>query len=186
MPLFSKTPQVSDVQQSGENNSQQIANNIDNSKTTNIFTTPANEASKSSIIQDILENIIDLEIEFEATKPDTTPFDIEGKIDHNDITLYKESYEFFMGHKFLIEDRLKTLEDSGNHLASKKLFSVIRNIYHKHLHLNNPDRIISLMQDELKKDLIINNMTSHDNIMFVPSIIFYVFAECKIFKKPPS
>lgn len=179
MSLFSRNPDVSDIHQSGIRNTQQIADTITN------YMSPANEAAKSCILQQVLEDIIELEVTLEVTPLDTIPFDIERKIDLNKIYAYRDSYEFFMGNKFVIEERLNVLEVNGNPLARKKLFTVVRNIYHNHCAIQDPDAIIKLMNDELKLDLMTHNIISHDNITFLPSIIFYVFAECKIFKKPP-
>lgn len=180
--MFSpKGDEFSEIEQSGSYNLQVVGKD----NTIHYYTTPATVAKQSSIIQAILEDIIELEITLDVVQPDTIPFDIEGKIDYNEIIIYKSSFEFFMEHKFIIEDRLSTLEANGMPLATKKLFVVVRNIYIKHCSVKDPDEIIRLMQEELKSDLIAANSTSHDNITFVPSIIFYVFSECKIFKKPP-
>lgn len=179
MAILPRRPEFSGVTQSGTDNLQQVGNG----NTINNYLSPALEAKKSSIFQDILEDIIELEVTLDVSQPDTVPFNIESKISHNKILFYKEAYEFFMAHRFIIEDRLSTLEANGNPLATKKLFIVVKNIYNKYCLIKDPDEIITLIQNELKADLI--NVTSHDNITFIPSIIFYVFSECKIFEKPP-
>lgn len=180
--MFSpKGDEFSEIKQSGSDNLQVVGKG----NTINYYISPAMVAKQSSIIQEVLEGIIELEITLDVVQLDTTPFDIEGKIDYNKISIYKNSFEFFMEHKFIIEDRLNTLETNGIPLATKRLFVVVKNIYIKYCSEKNPDEIIRLMQEELKSDLIAANITGHDNITFIPSIIFYVFSECKIFKKPP-
>ena len=77
------------------------------------------------------------------------------------------------------------LENNLTPLATNKLFMVIRNLYHKYVYLKDPDSIIGQMQTELSNILLASNPENYDNISYVPSIIFYVFSECQIFKKPP-
>lgn len=180
MSFLPNKAQVSNTRQSGNGNYQHFGDNI-------IYegTSPALEAKKSSIIQEILENIIDLSVTLEASTPDTIPFDIERKIDHNCIKYYKIALEILMENKFIIEERLNILENNGNSLARQKLFKVVRNLYVNHCHYEDPNDVVKCMEVELKEELTKLTNLGYDNINFISSIIFYVFAECKIFKKPP-
>lgn len=179
MSFLSNQAKISNTQQSGNGNRQHFGDIHYHE------TSPALEAKKSSIIQDILENIIDLSVTLEASTPDTVPFDIERKIDHNCIIYYKTALEILMENKFIIEERLNILETNGNTLARQKLFKVVRNIYSNHCRYEDPDEVIRCMELELKNELTKFKTLGYDDITFIPSIIFYVFTECKIFKKPP-
>lgn len=180
MGALSEKVDISEVTQGGSNNTQQVAKTIIN----NYGTTPFNESKKSFIIQDIIENIIELELSFEASEVDVKIYDISKKVDHNRIEIYKEAFDFFMGHRQVIQSRLHALENNLTPLATNKLFMVIRNLYHKYVYLKDPDSIIGQMQTELSNILLASNPENYDNISYVPSIIFYVFSECQIFKKP--
>ena len=182
MNFFQPDTKISGVSQDGRGNTQQIAETI-----TNItVTSPLNEAKKANIIQEIIEDIIELAVSFEVTEPDVKVYDIEQKVDYNKITRYKESFDFFMGNRQVIQSRIDVLESISNPLATRKLFTVISNIYHKYTHIRDPDEIIHSMQSELTTSLMAIDPTNYDNISFVPSVIFYVFSECQIFKKPPT
>jgi hypothetical protein len=181
MSLFPSKNEFSGVTQDGQGNTQQIATTINNY--TNV-TTPLAEAKKASIIQEVIEDILELSISLEVTELDVKFFDIEKKVDYNQIISYKSSFDFFMNNKQVIQSRLDVLESVSNPLATKKLFTVIRNIYHKYINLANPDEIVKAMQDELTSSLLTADPDNYDNITFVPSVIFYVFSECQIFKKP--
>ncbi|MCJ9033640.1 hypothetical protein [Acinetobacter nosocomialis] len=182
MQLFPPKHEVSNVSQDGQGNTQQIAATINNTYTN--ITTPLAEARKASILQEVIEDILELSVSLEVTELDVKIFDIEKKVDYNQIVGYKASFDFFMSNKQVIQSRLDVLESIGNPLATKKLFTVIRNIYHKYIHLTNPDEIIKAMQDELTTSLLTAEPDNYDNITFVPSVIFYVFSECQIFKLP--
>lgn len=182
MSLFPPENQFSEIEQEGQNNTQQIAHTIIN----NGLTSPLKEIKKASIIQEIIEDILDLAMQLEATELDVRAYSIENKIDYNEIICYRESFDFFMGNKQVIQSRLDILESNGNALATKKLFTVIQNIYNKYTHIRKADDIITSMQTELSSSLLRVDPNNYDNISFVPSVIFYVFSECQIFKKPPT
>ena len=178
MNFGSEKLNIDDVSQSGSGNTQIVAKVVH----VNNPTTPLKESKKSSIIQDI----IDLELSFEEYELDVKAYDIQKKVDHNKIESYRNSFEFFMGHRQLIQSRLLALENNLTPLATNKLFKVIRNLYFKHVSLKDPDEIISKMCTELSSVLQKENSICYDNITYIPSIIFYVFSECQIFSKPTS
>jgi len=182
LPFFQPENSFSDIRQDGSNNNQQIAKKIVN----NYLTTPVKEVKKASILQQVIEDILELAVQIEVTEIDVKAYSIEHKIDYNQIVCYKESFEFFMNNKQVIQSRLDILETSGNALATKKLFAVIQNFYNKHRYINIADDIIRAMQDELSSYLFEIEPENYENISFVPSVIFYVFSECQIFKKPPA
>lgn len=138
-----------------------------------------------SIIQEVLEGIIDLSMEeLDATELDTQLYTIENKIDCNGIIAYKVAYDIYMSEKQLIEHRLKSLESGKNPLASKKLYRYVQRIYGRHCDHDSSDQIIKCVCDEIGEGLLRVENISLDDIAVVPYIVFYVFSKCHIFKKP--
>lgn len=142
--------------------------------------------TKPSIIQEVLEGIIELsDHDIEATEPDIRPYTIQEKIDYNEIVAYKESYEFYMSDRHIIAHRLKSLENGKNPLASKRLYKFVQRIYSKHCHHKNPDIRIKCVNEEIESNLRRIEGISLDDMAVVASIVFYVFSKCHIFHKPP-
>tara|TARA_R110002051_G_scaffold323316_1_gene416521 strand:+ start:1674 stop:2225 length:552 start_codon:yes stop_codon:yes gene_type:complete len=138
-----------------------------------------------SIIQEVLEGIIDLSMEeIEATELDTQLYTIESKIDYNEITVYKVAYDIYMSEKQLIEHRLKSLDNGKNPLASQKLYKYVQRIYGKHCYHKSSDQIIECICEEISNGLLRVQNISLDDVAVVPYIVFYVFSKCHIFKKP--
>ncbi|MFA2950603.1 hypothetical protein [Acinetobacter pittii] len=77
MQLFPPKHEVSNVSQDGQGNTQQIAATISN--TYNI-TNPLAEARKASILQEVIEDILELSVSLEVTELDVKIFDIEKKL----------------------------------------------------------------------------------------------------------
>lgn len=173
--LFDRT-EYSDIRQEGENNTQQIG-------TINNYY--SNESRKSGIIQKILQNIIELSVNLDASEPDVKSFSLIRKIEHNKIIIYKRALDFFLINKFIIQSRLDVIESLEDPLATKKLFTIVRNLYYQNIMLDHADDIIKSISEQLKDSL--NSCTLEiDDLSFIPSIIFYVFSECQIFEKPPN
>lgn len=183
MVFGSSKNEFSNIELDGNGNSIDVANTINKTYVTN---NPAYipKYIKISIIQQILQGILDLNINSEIIELDVQSFSIEDKIDHNKIIAYKEAYEIYMEDKILIEQRLRFLEISENPLASKNLYGFIRRIYAKHCRHKDPDIIIQHMCNEIKSDLSVDPDISCDDVALIPAIIFYVFTKCHIFKKP--
>lgn len=141
--------------------------------------------SSPSIIQEVLEGIIELSIyELEASELDTQHYTVENKIDCNNIVVYKKAYDIYMIERQLIEHRLKALEIGKNPLASEKLYRYVQRIYGKHCRYECPDTIIECVCNEIKVDLLRVENISLDEVAVIPYIVFYVFSKCYIFKKP--
>ncbi|WP_139853268.1 hypothetical protein [Acinetobacter pullicarnis] len=181
LPSFPRN-ELSEIEQGGINNTQQVAMAIHN----HYPTTPLDESKKEGILQTIIVNLIELVVPTTVDELDVQPYEIEKKIDFNNLTYYKEPFDFYMDNKQLIQYRLDHLVNNSDPLATEKLFKVIRLSYFKHLKCNDSNEIIRCMEDELSQSLLKIDPSNFENIMYIPSIIFYVFSECKIFKKPRS
>lgn len=154
-------------------------------ETVYVTTSPIEVARQASIIQDILENIIDSNVTVEPHFPDVHSYSILRKIEHNKIISYKNAYSIFMENRIIIARRLEFLENNGKELATEKLYKIVKLIYAKHCQYENPDQIIRCMCDELKEDVNKDNRMSNDDTAYIPAIIFYVFSECQFMTKPP-
>lgn len=175
--------EFSNVGIDGNGNSIDVAETINKTYITN-NPPPIPNYIKMSIIQQILQGILELDSHSEIIELDVQSFSIEEKIDYNKIIAYKEAYEIYMEDKILIEQRLKFLEINENPLASTNLYRFIKRIYAKHCRHKDPDMIIQHMCNEIKSDLSVDPNINCDDIALIPAIIFYVFTKCHIFKKP--
>lgn len=165
---------------------QQIADviQIDNQNITIVNQMPV--STKTFIIQEILEGILDLDEVAQPIELDITPYTIQDKIDYNDIEAYKTSFHFYMQESLLIEKKLEFLNENKSPVSSKKLYDFIKRIYHKHCGQENPDMRIHCICEEIKNDLNIYENISPEDKALIPSIVFYVFSKCHIFEKPPQ
>ena len=81
LPFFQPENNFSEISQDGSNNNQQIAKKIVN----NYLTTPVKEVKKASILQQVIEDILELAVQIEVTEIDVKAYSIEHKIDYNQI-----------------------------------------------------------------------------------------------------
>lgn len=163
---------------------QQMANTINNDNRQLHFFNQLPTNKKISIIQEVLEGILDLNIELQPIILNTTDYTIVDKIDHNKIKCYKVALDFYMQESFLIEHRLKFLDTQKQATSSQRLYTFIKRIYMKHCGQTDPDQRITDICDEIKNDLIKYPNISDEDTALVPIIVFYVFSKCHIFEKP--
>lgn len=168
---------------SGSTINQQNANVINNDNSIYILS-QVSQAKKMSVIQLILDGILELDIELQPIVLDTTDYTILEKIDHNDITSYRVAFDFYIRESFLIEYRLRFLDNNKEPTSSQRLYNFVKRIYMKHCGQANPDDRIICICNEIKDDLISTNI-SNEELALIPVIVFYVFSKCHIFEKPP-
>lgn len=140
---------------------------------------------KTSVIQLILEGILELDIELQSTVLDTAGYTIQNKINHNNITCYRDAFELYMQESLLIRDRLNFLDNNKEATSSQRLYKFVKRVYMKHCGQSNPDKRIICICDEIKDDLIKSTNISDEELALIPVIVFYVFSKCHIFEKPP-
>lgn len=141
---------------------------------------------KKSIIQDILEGILDLDIESSPIILDTKDYTIRDKINYNNITAYEKAFDILIQDSFLIEQRLNFLNAQKDPKSSHKLYDYIKRVYAKHCGQSTPDEIIRCMCDEIQDNLAKYPNISDEDVALIPVIVFYVFSKCHIFEKPPK
>ena len=111
MSLFPPENQFSEIEQEGQNNTQQIAHTIIN----NGLTSPLKEIKKASIIQEIIEDILDLAMQLEATELDVEVVD-EEEVDLDTINVgcavkvYDITFEEEMDFKIVGSTEANSLE----------------------------------------------------------------------------
>lgn len=144
---------------------------------------------RPSNIQKLLEGIGDLEILESITEPDTLPYTIEEKIKYNKLIDYLYDLDEYLDWKYNIAQRLNFLELNGFPGTKDKVISFVRRKWKKLRFTSpeNPDQIIFTICKEIEDELckVINNKLNHEDISCTMYVVFYVFAECKIFEKPP-
>lgn len=157
----------------------------------NITNINKNDNSKhtNSAIEEVLSGIYSITQDEKLCyqKPDSQPYSIEDKIDYNEISMFKNNIESFMDGYTTV----RTLIRAGleNDLSFRK--KIINYISTKLMMINeNYDNEsnsskINLLAESIQKQLIgWNAKLDGDELTAVIYVIFYVFAECKIFKKP--
>ena len=168
----------------GDNNNVNIAK-----RDINIHQTLTNSEPRPSSIQRLLEGIADLEILESVAEPDTLPYTIEDKIKYNKLLDYLDDIDDYMDWKYNIAQRISFLELNGFPGTQNKVISFVRRKW-KRFRLefpDNPDQIIYAICKDIESELsrIINSKINHEDISYTVYVVFYVFAECKIFEKPP-
>lgn len=159
-----------------------------NAKTINNYINKVGQMSipeKKSIIQEVLEGIIDLDIEINPITLDTVDYTIHDKIDHNKITTYQVAFDLYMSDSYLIEQRLNFLNENKSATSSQRIYRFVKRIYMKHCGMFNPDQRIFCICEEIKNDLSKYPNISDEDKALIPVVVFYVFSKCHIFEKPP-
>lgn len=146
---------------------------------------------KESSIEKILSGIDDIvnEEKIQFTPDDYSTYDIREKIDYNDLQVYREDYADFERHYSTIKRKINILTEIEPNIE-QKIFIFIKDKYRsgkEQILEGAADDIINVMDDDIRSLLLeTNGEISLDELCYVPYVIFYVFAECKIFKRPPG
>lgn len=138
-----------------------------------------------SAIGNILMGLSQFTTDIEYERPDTLEYTIEEKIDYNDLSKYQEFFDDYMENYNLVKNKITVINDEDL-TFEKRLITYIKNKYIKHYAKDIDsnvllDKIIHDIELELKShsDLLLEDISS------THYIVFYVFAQCKIYKKPP-
>ncbi|AQW82887.1 ABC-three component system protein [Campylobacter pinnipediorum] len=151
----------------------------------NIFLCAEANSKAESSIQKILLKISDFTTDVEYEKPDTKDYTIEKKIEYNELTNYKKFFDEYMENYNIVAEKIKIISETDPAFESK-MIKYMRNIYME----NNDDKananeILDKIIKDIKYDLIDSDLNADDK-SYIIYVVFYVFARCKIFKKPPS
>ncbi len=148
-----------------------------------LFIMPESKAASS--IQIVLLKISEFTTDVKYEKPDTKEYTIEHKIDHNSLSKYREYFEDYMENYNIVREKIRIISSTDPTIESK-LINYIRN---KYINISNDkatsNEILDKIVKEIENDLKESCNLSLDDIAYAHYIVFYVFARCKIFKKPP-
>lgn len=176
----------------GNKNQQDISGNCNQQAGGNIFNIypPQSKDHKPSAIEKVLYGLYSIgEKQFNFSSPDTLPYTLEQKIAFNEIKSYNQYYDDFLEGCSLIKAQIEVQSeaDPGCEMA---LMHYVKSIYRQIMitHQNTTitadekiSRICSCLSDELKQSGA--NLTPEE-YRAVEYVVFYVFSECKIFRKP--
>ncbi|ORF02457.1 ABC-three component system protein [Snodgrassella alvi] len=174
------------------NNSGQSGNvagrDINISNTTNINKN-ANSKHINSAIEKVLSGLHSITKDDQLCyhRPDTQSYKIEDKIDYNELDSFKDDVENYINYYYLVETQINSGSENDPALNTKIIEYIKQNLNKinvTHKNESNDAKLISLVES-IKEELINwNAELDGDELTAVIYVIFYVFAECKIFKKP--
>lgn len=163
------------------NNSKAAGRDLFDYSTTYMAESVKHESAISNILMGLSQFTTDIEYE----KPDTLEYTIEEKIDYNDLSKYQDFFDDYMENYNLVKNKISIINDEDL-TFEKRLITYIKNKYMKHYIKNIDsnlllDKIVLDIEFELKtySELLLEDISS------THYIVFYVFAQCKIYKKPP-
>lgn len=157
-----------------------------------------------SLIGKVLPRIAEIVSNGNATSSDTNPYEIDSKIEYNNVTSFKEIIDNYGGYGVKIDE----LYDERNNFEPgfrKKVLSYFGNKYmlkkERLVHTagsgsspidtikKSADDIIRDIFDEFKSDLVKSknldiSMEEVETCALV--VVCHAFIECKILEKPPS
>lgn len=168
----------------GNNNQINIAK-----RDVNFFGTSLATVPRASNIQRLLEGVAELEVLECISELDTLPYTIEDKIKHNKLIDYLDDIDEYRDWNYTIAQRLQYLELNGFPETGNKVISFVKRKWKKIrvIFPDTPDQIIASICNEIESELskVVNQELNHEDISCTMYVVFYVFAECKIFEKPP-
>lgn len=146
---------------------------------------------EESIMGSLLTNIARLvnQKHIRPSLPRTTPYNIMDKIDFNSISIYKDEYDFYDDGMFIIDEKLKIIEDINQPNIREQMFKYIKLVYVKIKRKNknlSSDEIIDMVENTIECELkeFYHHTISPEDLSHVAFVVFYTFASCKIFDIP--
>lgn len=163
------------------------SNTIYNGITTIIEAVKPKEGVMCNLLNNIANMIADREIHPEL--PDNLPYTINNKIEFNNIEIYLKHEDYFEEGLFIVEKRLRTIEDSAIGNIKPQIFRYVKGFYISALSSNsdlNSDQIINFTEQSIISELKEHyfQILSPEDLGHVRFVVYYVFASCKIFEKP--
>lgn len=162
-------------------------NTVNNGNTYNFYGSEPND----NIMQKLLKNIATMisDKEYRPELPDTELYDITDKIEFNKIIRYSNEYEDYHDGMCIIEQRLRTIEETANGSIRHQIIRYVRTTYNDikwHSKNITPDDLIQSVEYKIKDELkeYYKHTLSPEDLSHVGFVVFYVFASCKIFDKP--
>lgn len=139
----------------------------------------------ASAIGNILIGISHFTTEVKYEKPDTADYTIEDKIDHNKLTKYEDFFDEYMDNYSTVKDKINIMCETDL-TFEKRLIVHVQNKYMKYHNKGiDADLLTKQIIDDIEIELKNHSALSLEDISSLHYVIFYVFAQCKIFEKPP-
>ena len=117
--------------------------------------------------------------------PDNKTYSIEEKIDFNQVTYFKPYDQYQEGYDLIRAQiiTLSTIDPS----CEKSIIGHVCSLYREALRkVETPDEIIGYIHSQLIGELNADHAKlTLEEKRTVDCVVFYVFAKCKIFDKPP-
>ncbi|WP_143428628.1 ABC-three component system protein, partial [Helicobacter sp. 13S00482-2] len=181
MPLSDKSQKLSAI---GTDNKTAGENLIDQSININNFNMVEKYSKLDFAIGDILMGISRFQNDIKYEIPNTQDYTIEDKIDYNELSKYKHFFEDYMENYSLVRKKIDTFTDEDP-LFDRVLIQYVKSKYQKYFREDTKsDTVLNNIIEDIEKDLRESTNLSPDDLCYVNCVVFYVFAECKIFKPP--
>lgn len=152
---------------------------------------------RDSAIAKILTELYDVteQQRLAFTPPDTRVYSVRDKIRHNRLSEYSRFYDNFASYLPFVQYTINNTSDSDpsfrvrviRYIQGKYRAAIMAIQPNENVAIDNPDTVIFHICESVKKDL--ENCSTPievEGLDDVAYIVFYVFAECEIFDKPPS
>ncbi|WP_353168727.1 hypothetical protein [Acinetobacter sp.] len=146
---------------------------------------------KEGIMCNLLNNIANMiaNREIHPELPDNLIYTIIDKIYFNNINVYLIDEDYFEEGLYIVENRLRTIEDSAIGNIKQQIFRYVQGFYIS-AKMSDPkltaDEIINLTEksiiSELKEHYF--QILTPEDLGHVRFVVYYVFASCRIFLKP--
>lgn len=151
---------------------------------------------KESPMYQLLNNIGNLPMsEPKVELPDLVPYTIEEKISYNELEIYRDFYNDFQDGNYVIKDKIALIEETsnanfGNNIC-RYIQSKFREVFLDLRKTNNSvdgDHLIENLKKKVTFELkeYYQEKLSPEELVYIDYVIYYVFTQCKIFKKPPK
>lgn len=138
-----------------------------------------------SAIGNILMGLSHFTTDIQYEKPDTIEYTIEDKIDHNKLSKYQDFFDDYMENYNLVKNKVNIIIEEDL-TFEKRLTTYIKNKYMKHYSKDSdPNIVLGDILEDIEQELKVHSELNLDDISGVHYIVFYVFAQCKIYQKPP-
>lgn len=169
----------------GDHN-QQAGGDINNHTAIYQNKTPVRPLSIARVLSGISECALNQSPTF--SPPDTFGYTIEEKVYYNKLERYREFYAHFLEEYNRVKTQIEAASEVDPGIETR-ITGYIKRVYVASWQATaSADQIIERMLQRIEADLANCDapQLTGDDILAVNSVIFYVFANCKIFKKPPT
>ncbi|WP_228259760.1 SMEK domain-containing protein [Acinetobacter pittii] len=141
-----------------------------------------------STFHNLLNGISKLKPIVQVKLPDTLPYTIEAKAQHNSILQYIKHLGTYQKFAWNIQYQLDFLEENTIPGITEQLFNYVEQVWiDLEFEEDNSDILVRKICNKIKEELSLNNtiFLTADDIRYIPYVVFFVFSKCKIFEKPP-